>query len=136
MNKFIFAVLGAACCAMPATANEILPSTKSEMTQIASGETKAVMAHGICRQITNNNANPVMIPHRTAKEWSAEENSFLASARPGLIMQNCPPQPPTEDCFFWVSGVITDDEYEPFLFNKLGDTSNNYLFNPRYSPAG
>ncbi|WP_420024041.1 hypothetical protein ACN9JG_18690 (plasmid) [Cereibacter azotoformans] len=106
MNKFIFAVLGAACCAMPAAANEVLPSTKSDMTQSASGETKGVVAHGICRQITNNNASPVMIPHRTAEEWSVEENSFLADVRPGLIVQDCPPQPPTSECFFWVTGFI------------------------------
>ncbi|WP_146746309.1 hypothetical protein [Rhodovulum viride] len=85
MNKFIFVVLGAAFCAMPAAAND------SDMTQIASGKTKAVMAHGICRQITNNNASPVMIPHKTASEWSVGANSFLAGDRPGLTVQFCPP---------------------------------------------
>lgn len=101
MNKFIFAVLGAACWAMPATSAELLPSVRREMTEIGTGQTKAVVAHGICRQITNNNASPVMIPHKTAEEWSVGTNSFLASARPGLTVQNCPPQPPTEDCFLW-----------------------------------
>lgn len=83
MKKLLVAILSSACWAMPVMA--------ADMTKIGPGDTETVIAHGICRQITNNNPVPVMIPHRTAEEWALGNNSFLAEDRPGLKLGRCLP---------------------------------------------
>lgn len=51
---------------------------------------RAISAHGVCRQVSNLNPHPVMIPIRTPDEWSAGLSSFLSAARQGMIVTSCP----------------------------------------------
>ncbi|MDR5655336.1 hypothetical protein [Ruixingdingia sedimenti] len=81
-----------------------------------------------------------MIPHKTAEEWSVGTNSFLAGTRPGLTVQNCPPQPPTDYCFFWGSDSLSGPEtiatfgtfFDPDMWilwrHKIGDVSINRTY--------
>ena len=67
-------------CAMfgsfPASAN---------MSSIMGGQTITVDAHGVCKRITNNGAQRIMVPWRTAGEWSA-----FRTHKPGqIVLTDC-----------------------------------------------
>lgn len=57
--------------------------------RIDPGDRQRVEAHGVCRQVTNGNPDPVMIPLSTPEEWSVGGASFLAEARVGMTVAPC-----------------------------------------------
>lgn len=65
------------------------PLHAADQAEIARGQTVKIDAFGQCRNLTNNGADPVMVPYATAKEWSDGENAFLYEPRENVAVANC-----------------------------------------------
>lgn len=61
----------------------------ADMYQVNSGATVQINEHGVCQRITNSHASgrPIMVPTRTATEWTTFRNNRPA----GVAMVACPP---------------------------------------------
>lgn len=66
-----------------------VPALSESYAQIDPGDRGRVEAHGVCKQVTNGNPDPVMIPLSTPEEWSAGGRSFLAEPRIGMTVEPC-----------------------------------------------
>lgn len=70
-----------------ASAREVQPG----IFQVAAKSEVKIDRHLTCRVIKNNSNNPVMVPTRTAEEWSSGTSSFLTniSNMPGVTATSC-----------------------------------------------
>lgn len=73
-----------------------LVASAETQARVEPGERRAITAHGVCRQVTNGNGTPVMIPLSTPQEWSQGGSAFLAAPRPGMTVESC-----TRDIWAW-----------------------------------
>lgn len=107
MRNYALAFL--TCLAM---GGQAAPAAAQDRTRIPVNEMRTVDAHGVCREITNKNKSPVMIPHRTPSEWYQGTRSFLAEARDGLKTTVCDGTP-VNACFVWISngGPTTENDH-------------------------
>lgn len=72
----LFALLGA--IAVVAQPVQLLGANGAEnIVQVPLGGAEEVDAHGICRKILNEGTNTILVPVRSAEEWSSGENAFL-----------------------------------------------------------
>ena len=70
-----------------------------DVTTIAPGESETINAFGVCRVVQNDNQDGIMVPHKSAPEWSVGANSFLAENRKGLTVSGC------QKCFLESCGI-------------------------------
>lgn len=70
MIKSRFLLWGVGLCLLPAHA------FAANSYAIAAGATTTIDEHGVCRKVTNNAAQTIFVPTKTATEWSA----FVANA--------------------------------------------------------
>ncbi|WP_374291728.1 hypothetical protein [Paenirhodobacter enshiensis] len=79
--------LVAALVAGPAAAQEVQPG----IFKVAAKSELKIDRHKTCRIIKNNSSNPVMVPTKTAQEWSTGTNAFLTniSNMPGVTASAC-----------------------------------------------
>lgn len=62
-------------------------SAHAQIQAVASGQTVTIDAHGVCWKLTNNGGGTVMVPYRSAGEWSSYING-----RPSFIsLTSCAP---------------------------------------------
>lgn len=61
----------------------------ADMYSVNSGATVQINEHGVCQRITNSHGSgrPIMVPTRTATEWTTFRNNRPA----GVAMAACPP---------------------------------------------
>jgi hypothetical protein len=59
------------------------------------GDTYYVDEHSECREVTNNHASglDIMVPTKTAGEWSTGAGNFLSNLPAGISTSACPPPP-------------------------------------------
>lgn len=88
----LFALLGA--IAVVAQPVQLLGANGEEnIVQVPLGGAQEVDAHGICRKILNEGTNTILVPVRSAEEWSSGENAFLnnIAGMSGVSIESCGP---------------------------------------------
>jgi hypothetical protein len=63
--------------------------TSGDSTAVSgSGGSQCIDRHGTCRVVTNSNAASIMVPHKTAAEWSGA-SGFVPNTQPGVSKSSC-----------------------------------------------
>lgn len=101
----IFMVASALFAAHAAMAQDLVQSAchdgDLDCTFVEQSQTVRIDAHEECRLITNLNASPMMVAHKSALEWSEGDFSFLTNPPPNTIIDFCgSPVTPVVSSFF------------------------------------
>lgn len=113
--SFAAAFLTAACS---------LAASAADMTRIPSGSSTLIDVHGTCRVVSNQNANPVMVPHSKSSEWNIGPKAFLAEPRPGLGVDFCGRIDPG---ITWRKVLdICSDVYQVLKYGNYGNCGGAY----------
>jgi hypothetical protein len=83
------ALLLTALAASPLPAQELTGAAPPLGVRVESGTTARVEAHDVCRNVDNVTNAPIMIPHRSATEWSVGLSAFLENPYPGVTVSPC-----------------------------------------------
>lgn len=57
---------------------------------VAPSTTETIDHHGVCKEVTNSLTTAIMVPTKTASEWSTGGASFLENPYPGVSAADCP----------------------------------------------
>lgn len=79
----------------------------SGIYRVEPDQTAEIMAHGLCKQITNRNADPILVPTRLAEEWSIGSAAFLILPPVGVEVAPCVTQP--------IDQILTSFTVSPFV---------------------
>lgn len=88
---------------------------------VATDETRAITAHGICRKVTNGNAAAIMVPTRSPDEWATgRTHSFLSNVPPGVIVALCEAREtvPSVDCSEISGGRTVQSYFDPAVWTN------------------
>lgn len=87
MRISMVAAVVAAFAGGAASAQEVQPG----IFQVMANSQVKIDRHGTCRIVKNGGSNPVMVPTKTAQEWSSGPNSFLTNITmmDGVSVSNC-----------------------------------------------
>lgn len=79
------------CAALLVLASTELSHAADSYT-VANGANLTITEHSVCRVITNNHASgsSIMVPTKTAAEWSSGANAFINAPPAGVTVGNCP----------------------------------------------
>jgi hypothetical protein len=67
---------------------------------IPNGVTRTITEHGVCRRVSNNHASgsSIMVPTKTAAEWSTGVSAFLNALPAGVTVASCSQCGDTTSC--------------------------------------
>lgn len=73
----------------------------ADMYEVPAGKTVRVNEHNECRLVKNSGANSIMVPTKSASEWSSGAGAFLAHVNkmPGISVGNCLAPAVVDTCY-------------------------------------
>ena len=66
-----------------------LPAAAAERYTVANTATVQIDEHSVCKDVTNNAGASIMVPTKTANEWSTGGSCFLSNLPPSVTAADC-----------------------------------------------
>lgn len=84
-----------------------VPLSAQELETVDSGKTKAIIAHGQCREVTNRFDDSISIPLKSASEWTGTDGFIInAATLSAITIRRC-----AESTNWWDAAIcITTDQ--------------------------
>lgn len=92
LTATVIAALASVAAPMSAFANGLPAKTTVDTVKVAPTSSTTVYKHGRCRKVTNNNADPILVPLSAAAEWSGA-SGFIPNiaSMPNVSLSRCAP---------------------------------------------
>lgn len=120
-------VWGFVLCALslwtgPSLAQESLPEPIDPLAglyRVEPDQTAEITAHGLCKQVTNRNAAPILVPTRRPEEWAIGTAAFLVLPPVGVEVAPCVTQV--------IDQILTSFTVSPFV-DLSGQKTNTITY--------
>jgi hypothetical protein len=102
----VLMTLGAQVALAEETTQDACGADSVECTRVSQDETVEIDAHDECRLVTNRNAFPLMVAHKSPFEWSLGEYAFLTNPPPNTVIDICATWPTPNVLSFFASPFV------------------------------